>query len=99
MFGNIDYMEDDMQGIIPRTAHLLFQKIALSQEAVEYAVQCQMVEIYGENIRDLLNGNDGLKVKTSAKGGIYIDGCTTVPVTSISEMFEVFHVGNQAKHI
>ena len=58
-----------------------------------------MVEIYGENIKDLLGGSDNLKVKESKKRGIYIDKCTTVPVVSEEEMFELFQMGNEAKRV
>ena len=59
-----------------------------------------MVEIYGENIKDLLcNNNENLKIWWSQKRGIYIDKCTTVPVVSEEEMFELFQMGNEAKRV
>ena len=53
-------------------------------------VNCQMVEIYKEDIRDLLSSSEGLKIKESRSKGIYIQGVQTVPVVSEEELFEVF---------
>jgi len=53
-----------------------------------------MIEIYRENIRDLLNGECNLKIKEDKIKGVYIDQLTSVPVISEEEMFEVFNQGN-----
>ena len=53
-------------GIIPRLINLIFEKIQSSNKAVEYTVYTSFIQLYKENIYDLLNPgqkNVGLKMR------------------------------------
>jgi hypothetical protein len=63
-----------------------------------------MLEIYQENIRDLLiqpNSfvNSELKVKESPKRGIYVEGLTEVFIVNEMEMLQLLSIGNQNRHV
>ncbi|KAL9625579.1 MAG: hypothetical protein Q9160_000292 [Pyrenula sp. 1 TL-2023] len=56
----------DAAGIIPRVLYSLFQK--LEAEDTECSVKCSFIELYNEELRDLLSADDNTKLK------IYEDG-------------------------
>ncbi|KAH8682481.1 P-loop containing nucleoside triphosphate hydrolase protein [Xylariales sp. PMI_506] len=60
----------DAAGIIPRVLHSLFNK--LEMEETESFVKCSFIELYNEELRDLISYDDGAKLKifddTSRKG-------------------------------
>jgi kinesin family protein 11 len=51
----------DNAGIIPRVLYSLFQK--LEQEGSESSVKCSFIELYNEELRDLLSVDDSVKLK------------------------------------
>ncbi|KAL2125489.1 hypothetical protein VTJ04DRAFT_1854 [Mycothermus thermophilus] len=63
-------MLSDNAGIIPRVLQALFQQ--LEQDEREHSVRCSFIELYNEELRDLLASDDGSKLKiyddTSRKG-------------------------------
>ncbi|KAK2174589.1 hypothetical protein NP493_790g01014 [Ridgeia piscesae] len=80
------------KGIVPMVCEELFRVITLkraeAQQGEEYKVTFSMLEIYNEQVRDLLNPaslkiKGGLKVRESKQnGGFYVEKLTTVPVFS-----------------
>ncbi|RPA75771.1 kinesin-domain-containing protein [Ascobolus immersus RN42] len=51
----------DTAGIIPRSLYNLFAK--LEKEGAEFTVKCSFIELYNEELRDLLQKDDKIKVK------------------------------------
>lgn len=51
----------DSAGIIPRVLHSLFNK--LEADEAESSVKCSFIELYNEELRDLLSGDDHTKLK------------------------------------
>ncbi|PBP27550.1 kinesin [Diplocarpon rosae] len=51
----------DAAGIIPRTLHALFNK--LDSEDAECSVKCSFIELYNEELRDLISPDDNAKLK------------------------------------
>jgi len=51
----------DAAGIIPRVLYTLFQK--LESDEVECSVKCSFIELYNEELRDLLSPDDSTKLK------------------------------------
>jgi kinesin family member 11 len=51
----------DAAGIIPRVLYTLFQK--LETDEVECSVKCSFIELYNEELRDLLSPDDSAKLK------------------------------------
>lgn len=56
----------DSAGVIPRVLHSLFKK--LEEDEVESSVKCSFIELYNEELRDLIAPDDSTKLK------IYEDG-------------------------
>ncbi|KAF2692037.1 kinesin-domain-containing protein [Lentithecium fluviatile CBS 122367] len=51
----------DAAGIIPRVLYSLFNK--LENEETENSVKCSFIELYNEELRDLLSSDDSVKLK------------------------------------
>jgi hypothetical protein len=62
-------------GIVPKLNHDLFERIAdLSTEGTEFMITVAYLEIYNENVKDLLNPTDKkLKIRQHPDLGIYVE--------------------------
>lgn len=71
----------DMQGITPRAFRQIFEEIKLSENK-EFLVRASFLEIYNEDIRDLLGkqANNRLELKESVDTGVYVKGLTSFVV-------------------
>ena len=66
--------DDDEFGVIPRSAQRIFQTLENSAEYLEYSVSCSFLEIYNEELCDLLassstNSTTSSSTTNSSKGG------------------------------
>ncbi|KRX09676.1 P-loop containing nucleoside triphosphate hydrolase [Pseudocohnilembus persalinus] len=98
MFGDLNNKEK--MGIIPRLAEDIFvhvQKQEL-QQGVDFKVQVSMLEIYKENLQDLLNmRSKDLKIKESPINGIYIKGLSQLKITNKDELLSYISQGYATK--
>jgi len=79
-----------MRGIIPRAVEkILDQAQALNQQKWNFNVAASFLEIYNENLKDLLTSMnksndkskaDKLSIKRDREGKSYVDGLTQVPI-------------------
>ncbi|XP_044257174.1 kinesin-like protein KIF11 [Tribolium madens] len=97
---SVDFINDPSVGMVPRAATDIFDK--LSQLGVEYNVSVSYVEIYNEEIRDLLC-SDGpcLRIYDDPdnRGATCIKGVSEVPVKDCNELFEMLMIGANDRHI
>jgi len=76
------------KGIIPIVCENLFRRVDEGKQnpSVSYQVTVVMMEIYNEQLRDLLhpkvNKKGGLKIRSNKKIGVYIPGLKEEPVDS-----------------
>ena len=76
----------DNAGIIPRTLYSLFQK--LEAEDVECSVKCSFIELYNEELRDLLSADESIKLK------IYDDASRKNHAATMVQGMEESHIQN-----
>jgi len=74
----------DSAGIIPRVLHSLFSK--LEADEAESSVKCSFIELYNEELRDLLSIDDSTKLK------IYEDGQKKGHAATIVQGMEESHI-------
>jgi len=85
----------DLKGIIPRLVEDLFAGIENAESHFEFTVKISYVEIYMEQINDLLDlGKRNLKLRENRKKETYIDGVTEVYVQSDMQVYEFMEEGN-----
>ncbi|RZC65820.1 hypothetical protein C5167_009509 [Papaver somniferum] len=87
------------QGIVPRIFQMLFSDIQREQEnsgekQVNYQCRCSFLEIYNEQIGDLLDPTQrNLKIRDDAKNGFYVENLTEESVTSYDDVTQILIKG------
>ncbi|KAF3918968.1 hypothetical protein ABW20_dc0108397 [Dactylellina cionopaga] len=91
----------DGAGIIPRTLHNLFGK--LDAEVGEYSVKCSFIELYNEELRDLLMLDDAVKLKifedSTKKGGVVIHGMEESYIKNAMEGVALLQEGSRKRQV
>jgi len=94
---------DDMRGIIPRTFDQIFEAINTDKEGgkKKFLVAISYVEIYNEEVRDLLSDNPKGKmdVKEDPEKGVFIKGLAQPEVTSVAQIDALMLKGNSQRSI
>lgn len=85
----IPWEQDALAGIIPRSLFNIFKD--LSKYNGKFSVRISAIQIYNEEIFDLLNENDSIKLKlfedSSLKGSVLIQGLKEVIVDNIEQAY------------
>ncbi|CAD8097370.1 unnamed protein product [Paramecium primaurelia] len=82
-------------GIMPRALQQLFN-YSIQDRFKDTQFKVCYVEIYNENIRDLLTSEDkNLEIREDKNNGIQIAGVTEIEVRTVSEVLALLKVGNK----
>mmetsp|Transcript_36397 Transcript_36397/g.50026 ORF Transcript_36397/g.50026 Transcript_36397/m.50026 type:complete len:586 (-) Transcript_36397:174-1931(-) len=87
-------------GIIPLSIRHIFSKIEEDNDR-EYLLRVSYMEIYNENIIDLLApaGSDPLKIKESVSSGVFVSGLKEEIVSSPSQVLQIMRRGGSSRHV
>lgn len=97
-YPGLHWQSDTSVGMIPRCLSHLFDKLQLL-ESQQYVVKINFLELYNEELFDLLgpSGHNAIKIKlyddTSKKGSIIIHGLEEVTVRNKTEVYEILKKG------
>ena len=94
MLGN----NQNERGIMPRSVSDLF-KILQKQKNKEFRIQVSYVEIYNEEIRDLLGNREELKLHEDPSKGVILQGVKELFVENADNFFDILYKGNQKRTI
>ncbi|OXB72251.1 UNVERIFIED_CONTAM: hypothetical protein H355_012675, partial [Colinus virginianus] len=89
--------EDPLAGIIPRTLHQIFEK--LTENGTEFSVKVSLLEIYNEELFDLLNPTPDVGERLQMfddprnKRGVIIKGLEEVTVHNKNEVYQILERG------
>jgi len=92
----------DLKGIIPRAFQQIFEQIAASGGSnTEFLVRASYLEIYNEEIRDLLskNSTNKLELKENPDAGVYVRDLTSYVVKSTRECDKLRDFGAKNRHV
>ncbi|KAI6192579.1 Kinesin-like protein KIFC3 [Aphelenchoides besseyi] len=83
-------------GISRRAAQEIFYLLETKQDCLEYEVNCCMIEIYNEKIRDLLeNGGTKVQIRLDNEGRPEIRGIRRVTVKSVEDLQSLIQIGHK----
>ncbi|KAM9106779.1 LOW QUALITY PROTEIN: kinesin-like protein KIF28P [Megaptera novaeangliae] len=88
------------KGIIPNVCEELFQAIENREKNQEYQVTFSMLEIYNEQVRDLLSKTKKpgrLKVREDQQLGFYVDGLKSVPCENYAQIERLMEQGTKIR--
>ncbi|RDD41685.1 Kinesin-like protein KIF11 [Trichoplax sp. H2] len=94
---HLSWEEDPSSGIIPRTLHQLFEK--LTSQNFEFSVRVSFVELYNEELFDLLSPSeiDHKKLRifedSARKGSVIIQGVEEIIVHTKDEVYGIMERG------
>lgn len=90
--------EDPLAGIIPRTLHQIFEKLA--ESGTEFSVKVSLLEIYNEELFDLLNPSPDVAERLQMfddprnKRGVIIKGLEEITVHNKDEVYQILERGS-----
>ncbi|KDO29105.1 hypothetical protein SPRG_06161 [Saprolegnia parasitica CBS 223.65] len=95
-------VSSDRLGIVPRVILGLYSAVASADKTREFTLRCSFVQIYNEQILDLLNPSLGastksLRLRWAANHEFYVENLITVTCTSADEMLAKFQDGVKHK--
>ncbi|KAM5569738.1 kinesin-like protein KIN-12B [Rosa sericea] len=92
-------LSSDQQGLTPRVLERLFARINEEQikhadKQLKYQCQCSFLEIYNEQITDLLDPNPkSLQIREDVKSGVYVENLTEECVRTIKDVTQLLIKG------
>lgn len=107
------WLEPERRGVIPNAFEHVFTQISRSAADRQYLVRASYLEIYREEIRDLLDPNvhaphvpnvhthshRTLELRESPESGVYVRDLTSCVCKSVKEIEELMNVGNQVRSV
>ncbi|RNA22387.1 kinesin KIF27, partial [Brachionus plicatilis] len=90
----------DDYGIIPRAVEAMFQTINSKQESQrDYLVKVNFIEIYKEELKDLLDSSEkDLHIREDESGNTIIYGANEVVCSSLEQVMACFESGTLLRH-
>ncbi|XP_064976595.1 kinesin-like protein KIN-14F isoform X1 [Musa acuminata AAA Group] len=91
-------LNEQTVGVNYRALSDLFKLSEQRRGIFSYEISVQMIEIYNEQVRDLLVG-DGLskklEIRNNSQKGLNVPNANLVPVTSTSDVIELMNIGQR----
>ena len=100
MFGPDVIETEDDKGIVPRASNHIFNAIRSDSREIQYSIKASFLEIYKENIRDLLNPSaKNLAVRESTSKGVFVEHLTEEFVSSEEDIAELIKQGESSRSV
>ncbi|XP_040385227.1 kinesin-like protein KIN-14Q isoform X2 [Oryza brachyantha] len=94
-------LTEESLGVNYRALNDLFNIQAQRKGIIDYEISVQMIEIYNEQVRDLLQdgGNRRLEIRNTSQKGLAVPDASIVPVTSASDVVELMNQGQKNRAV
>eukprot|EP00981_Chlorochromonas_danica_P013799 scaffold6861_cov248-Ochromonas_danica.AAC.2 len=89
-----------LRGIIPNSFQHIFEYVSSAQDR-QFLVRASYLEIYNEDIRDLLSKDpkNSLDIKENIDTGVYVKGLTSLVVKNVAEIDHVMQAGKKNRSV
>ncbi|KAH0926931.1 hypothetical protein HID58_019187 [Brassica napus] len=90
--GDLEFKPSPNRGMMPRIFEFLFARIQAEEESrrdesLKYNCKCSFLEIYNEQITDLLEpSSTNLQLREDIKSGVYVENLTEFEVESVQDI-------------
>uniref|UniRef100_K3W7F6 Kinesin motor domain-containing protein n=1 Tax=Globisporangium ultimum (strain ATCC 200006 / CBS 805.95 / DAOM BR144) TaxID=431595 RepID=K3W7F6_GLOUD len=91
---------EELQGIIPRVIKSIFKHMKENEQHVEYSLRIEYIEIYNEELRDLLHPettSKQLTIREDAEGRIVIAGVKSEVASTQDAVFRYLVLGGASR--
>ncbi|CAN6347953.1 unnamed protein product [Urochloa humidicola] len=94
-------LTEESLGVNYRALNDLFSLQAQRKGTINYDICVQMIEIYNEQVRDLLqdSGNRRLEIKNTSQKGLAVPDASIVPVTCTADVVELMNQGQKNRAV
>ena len=89
------------RGIMPRAFEDVFRRIEQDSIKTQFLVRASYLEIYNEEVRDLLSKNPKNKLELHEKPdtGVYVKDLSYFAVKNVDEIREVMNIGSKNRSV
>ena len=89
------------KGIMPRSFEDVFKRIEGDSEQTQFLIRASYLEIYNEEIRDLLSKNprNRLDLHEKTDSGVYVKDLSFFAVKSVDEINDVLKIGMKNRSV
>lgn len=94
--------DKETRGVVPRCVNAMFRRIRDRDEddATECTIKVSFLEIYNEQVRDLLNPKKGgLRIRENARRGVWVEGISAEFATQEADVFHILRAGSRNRHV
>lgn len=90
----------ELRGIIPNAFEHIFSHIKFAAGGNQYLIRASYLEIYNEDIRDLLSPNaTKLEIREGKETGIYVKDLASFVISDIDEAYKLMTIGNSNRSV
>ncbi|KAK7284405.1 hypothetical protein RJT34_19151 [Clitoria ternatea] len=94
-----DDLNEETIGVNYRALRDLFQIAEQRKDTIAYEISVQMLEIYNEQVRDLLATDVTLEIRNNTHNGINVPDATLVPVSCPSDVLNLMNIGHKNRAV
>ena len=92
--------DPQLRGVIPNAFDHIFGFIKTEGESKKFFLRCSFVEIYNEEVRDLLGNKDKkLDIREDPKKGTFLKDLTYVTIKNPADIDKSLDTGNKNRHV
>ena len=92
--------DPNLKGIIPNAFSHIFGFIKTEGESKKFFLRCSFVEIYNEEVRDLLGKNNRkLDIREDPKKGTFLRDVTYITIKNTNDIENCLERGNKNRHV
>ena len=94
-----DFMSSDakLHGIVPRASDHIMEGLRHASEESSFIVQCSYLEVYNNNLNDLIGGKQNLPMRERPGSGVVVEGLAYETVTSSRQEMDALASGNSRR--